>query len=91
MEDNGWTFVKSRQRIISRDDIVKKRIKSESIQSLIRARLQQGINQENADILCGFIPDTFKSIESNRYIPSDTQLLCIEERFHVRLEIITIL
>jgi hypothetical protein len=90
MESEGWTYVKSRQRLVHSEEILKKRIKSESIQLLIRARLQQQIHQEQADVLCGFVPNTFKHIESNRYLPTDIQLSCIEEQFHVRLEIVTI-
>lgn len=68
----------------------KKRIESESIQNLIRKRMELKLNQEKADQLCNFPKYTFKNIESNRILPTSQQQSLIQKHFGVQLKIITI-
>ena len=65
----------------------KMRIRSESLQQLIRKRIQQKITQEMADFLCAFPRNTFKNIESNRLLPSNNQLQRIICVFDILLRI----
>jgi hypothetical protein len=66
---------------------IKKRIESESLQQLIRKRIQMKVNQEKADTLCAFPRNTFKNIESNRLLPIESQLQRIERVFDIILKI----
>lgn len=68
----------------------KKRVESESIQNLIRKRMELKLNQEKADQLCNFPKHTFKNIESNRTLPTSQQQSLIQKHFGVQLKIITI-
>lgn len=72
-------------------DAPKKRVQSESIQQLIRKRIEMNLNQEKADQLCNFQRNTFKDIESHRAIPTSKQQSVIQKVFGVQLRIITIL
>jgi DNA-binding XRE family transcriptional regulator len=67
----------------------KKRIESESIQTLIRKRMEMKLNQEKADQLCNFPKHTFKNIESNRVLPTSQQQSLIQKHFGVQLKIVT--
>jgi ribosome-binding protein aMBF1 (putative translation factor) len=68
----------------------KKRITSESLQSLIRKRIELKLSQEKADVACSFPRNTFKDIESNRLIPSEEQKRRINQNFHIQLKLDTI-
>ena len=67
----------------------KKQITSESLQDLIRKRMELKLNQEKADQLCNFPKHTFKSIESRRILPSPAQQSLIQRHIGVQLKIIT--
>ena len=70
--------------------VIKKRIQPESLQSLIRKRIELKLNQEKADNLCAFPKNTFKDIESNRLIPSEEQKRRIQMNFGIQLKIDTL-
>ena len=67
----------------------RKRVNSESLQALIRKRIEMKLTQEKADITCSFPRNTFKDIESNRLIPNEDQKRCIQQNFSVQLKIDT--
>jgi hypothetical protein len=71
-------------------DVPKKRIQPESIQQLIRKRIEMKLNQEKADQLCNFPKNTFKDLESNRALPTVKQQSVIQKIFSVQLRVITI-
>ena len=68
----------------------KKRVNSESLQELIRKRIEMKVTQEKADITCSFPRNTFKDIESNRLIPNEDQKQRILQNFSIQLKIVTI-
>ena len=70
--------------------IVKKRINPESLQTLIRKRIELKLNQEKADMLCAFPRHTFRDIESNRLIPSEDQKRRIQQQIGIQIRIDTI-
>jgi hypothetical protein len=65
----------------------KKRIHPESIQALIRKRIELSLNQEKADQKCSFSKHTFKELEANRLIPNQAQQSAIQKHFGVQLKI----
>lgn len=71
------------------EDIVlpKKRIHPESIQALIRKRIELSLNQEKADQKCSFAKHTFKELEANRLIPNQAQQSAIQKHFGIQLKI----
>lgn len=71
-------------------DVPKKRVHPESIQQLIRKRIEMKLNQEKADQLCSFPKNTFKDLESNRALPTSKQQTTIQKMFGVQLRILTI-
>jgi len=68
----------------------KKRVQSESLQSLIRKRIEMSLTQDKADALCSFPKHTFRDIESNRAVPSEEQKRRIQQNFGIALKIDTI-
>jgi len=68
----------------------KKRVNSETLQALIRKRIEMKVTQEKADITCSFPRNTFKDIESNRLIPNEDQKQRILQNFSIQLKIDTI-
>ena len=68
----------------------KKRVNSESLQLLIRKRIEMKLTQEKADITCAFPRNTFKDIESNRLIPNEEQKRRIQQNLGIQLKIDTI-
>jgi hypothetical protein len=70
--------------------VPKKRINPESLQALIRKRIEMKLNQEKADGLCAFPRNTFKEIESNRLIPSEEQKRRIQVNIGIQLKIDTL-
>ena len=63
------------------------RVQADSLQDLIRRRMELSLNQENADKLCSFPQDTFKDIECNRDVPSEKQIERIKLCLDVKLKI----
>lgn len=68
----------------------KKRVASDSLQELIRKRIELKLNQEKADQLCHFPRHTFRGIESRRNLPSPVQQQVIQKHLGVQLKIITL-
>jgi hypothetical protein len=66
--------------------LAKKRINPESLQALIRKRIEMNLTQDKADTLCAFPRNTFKDIESNRHIPSEEQKRRIHRNLSVQLK-----
>jgi hypothetical protein len=84
---------KARLAKLDQQDIVdapKKRVQTESLQSLIRKRIEMKLNQEKADQLCNFPRNTFKNIESYRELPTPKQQSIIQKVFGVQIKIHTI-
>ncbi len=69
---------------------VKKRINSESIQILIRKRIEMKLTQDKADAMCAFPKHTFREIEANRILPNEEQKRRIQQNLGVALKIDTI-
>jgi ribosome-binding protein aMBF1 (putative translation factor) len=67
--------------------IIKKRVSPESLQALIRKRIELGLSQVKADTKCSFPRNTFKDIESNRLIPSEEQRRRINLHFSILLKV----
>ena len=67
--------------------IPKRRVNSESLQALIRKRIEIKLTQEGADIMCAFPCNTFKNIESNRLIPGEEQIHHIQHKLNIQLKI----
>jgi len=65
----------------------KKRVNPESIQALIRKRLELGLTQDKADQKCSFSKYTFKDIESHKSLPTPAQHSTIQRVFGVQLTI----
>ena len=67
--------------------IPKKRVNPESLQILIRKRIDLAISQVKADTKCSFSRNTFRDIESNRLIPSEEHRRRIQQHFGIQLKI----
>jgi uncharacterized protein YlzI (FlbEa/FlbD family) len=67
----------------------KKYVASESLQELIKKRIEMSLNQENADKLCSFPVNTFKKIESKQLIPTPTIQMAVQKKLGVQLKIET--
>lgn len=65
----------------------KKRVSPESIQALIRKRMELGLTQEKADHKCSFSRNTFKDLESHRSLPTITQQSVLQKVFGIQLKI----
>jgi DNA-binding XRE family transcriptional regulator len=68
----------------------KKRVNSESLQQLIRKRIEMKLTQDKADNTCSFPRNTFKDIESNRLVPNEEQKRRIHQNIGIKLKIDTI-
>jgi hypothetical protein len=68
----------------------KKSINPESLQQLIRKRIELKLNQEKADALCAFPKHTFRDIEANRFLPNEEQKRRIQQNLGISLKIDTI-
>lgn len=68
----------------------KKRVHAETLQSLIRKRIEMKLTQEKADNLCSFPRNTFKDIESHRLVPSEEQKRRIQQNFGIAVKIDTL-
>lgn len=69
----------------------KKRVNAESIQTLIKKRIEMKLTQDKADALCAFPKHTFRDIEAYRLIPKGEHLSKIQSRLGVQLRIDTIM
>lgn len=69
--------------------ITKKTVQPESLQALIRKRIEMKLNQEKADQLCSFPRNTFKELEANRAIPTQEQQSRIQRHFGIQMKIHT--
>jgi DNA-binding XRE family transcriptional regulator len=83
-----------RQRLtkLENNDVpsIKKRVHSESIQELIRKRIEMKLTQDKADSLCSFPKHTFREIEAHRVLPTEEQKRRIQQNLSVQLKIDTI-
>jgi hypothetical protein len=70
--------------------VPKKRVNPESLQSLIRKRIELKLTQEKADGACSFPRNTFKEIEANRLIPNEEQKRKIQLNLGIQLKIDTL-
>ena len=70
--------------------IPKKRVSPESLQALIRKRIELTLSQVKADTKCSFPRNTFRDIEANRLIPNEGQRRCIQHHLGIQLKISTI-
>jgi DNA-binding XRE family transcriptional regulator len=80
-------------RKIEEDNVLpvnRKRLDAETLQSLIRKRIELKLTQEKADQVCNFPKHTFKEIESYRALPTNTQQSAIQRHFGVQLKVNTI-
>lgn len=77
---------------IENDDNIgpKKQINAESLQELIRKRIELKVNQERADTMCSFPRNTIKEIEAKRLLPTEEQKRRIQRYLGVQLKIDTI-
>jgi ribosome-binding protein aMBF1 (putative translation factor) len=66
----------------------KKKIVSESLQALVRKRIDMKLSQDKADAACSFPKHTFRDIEANRLIPSEEQKRRIQQQFDIQLKIV---
>ena len=71
-------------------DAPKRRLESESIQSLIRKRIDMKLTQDKADQLCNFPKNTVKNLESFRVLPTIGQQSIIQKQFGVQLRIVSV-
>jgi DNA-binding XRE family transcriptional regulator len=69
--------------------VTKKTVQPESLQALIRKRIELKLNQEKADQLCSFPRNTFKEIEANRAVPTQEQQSRIQRHFGIQIKIHT--
>ena len=65
----------------------KKRVTSDSLQELIRRRMELKLTQDKADQLCHFPRYTIKGIESRRFVPTTAQQQTIQKHLGVQLKI----
>lgn len=69
---------------------IKKKVNVESIQELIRKRIELKLTQEKADVACAFPKHTFRDIEAHRLVPNEGQKRKIQQVFGINLKIDTI-
>ena len=63
-----------------------KRINPESLQDLIRKRIELKLSQEKADITCSFPRNTFKDIGARRLVPTEDHKRRIQQNFGIQLK-----
>jgi hypothetical protein len=69
---------------------IKKKVQPESIQELIRKRIELKLTQEKADMSCSFPKHTFRDIEAYRLVPNESQKRKIQQVLGINLKIDTI-
>ena len=92
MEQHDWTTVTVKKRaprteLHDETPPPKKRVNPESIQALIRKRMELRLSQEKADQLCYFPKQSFKEIESHQTLPNLVQQYAIQQHFGIQLKI----
>jgi DNA-binding XRE family transcriptional regulator len=65
-----------------------KKVDPTSRQALIRARVDKGLTQDQADTLCNFPKHTFKAIENGTLTPGSQLLSKISRNFKVDVKLI---
>jgi hypothetical protein len=65
---------------------VKKRLTTESIQELIKKRIEMKLTQDKADAACALPKHTFREIEAGRLYPSEDQKRKIQQNLSVSLK-----
>ena len=70
--------------------VIKKKVNHDSIQELIRKRIEMKLTQDKADALCAFPKHTFRDIEAYKLLPSEAHKSKIQKNFSVQLKIDTI-
>lgn len=92
-KDSQEAEINERNRMAKLDSpeniITKKSVQPESLQALIRKRIEMKLNQEKADQLCSFPRHTFKEIEANRAVPTQEQQSRIQRHFGIQIKIHT--
>ena len=73
------------------DDIpvIKKKVAHETLQELIRKRIEMKLTQDKADAMCAFPKHTFRELEAGRLLPSPNHLRAIQQNLSVALKITT--
>lgn len=71
------------------DGVTKKTVHTESLQALQMARATLKMTQKQADTLCSFPANTFRDIESKRYVPNEKQQNVLQRIMGVQLKVIT--
>lgn len=91
--EQDWTPVILRRRTERKAECVeegKKRVHPESIQALIRKRIELGMTQESADRICSFSTHTIKNIESHRALPTPSQQSVLQRQFGIQVKMMHI-
>ena len=92
-KDSQEAEINERNRIAKLESveniITKKHVQPESLQALIRKRIEMKLNQEKADQLCSFPRHTIKEIEANRAVPTQEQQSRIQKYFGIQIKIHT--
>lgn len=70
--------------------VIKKKVVPETIQELIRKRIELKLTQDKADATCAFPKHTFRELEAGRLIPTQNHLRTIQQNFSVALKIMSI-
>ena len=83
----SYSHTQSQSNDESLEYIPKKSVSTESLQELIRKRIELKLNQEKADQLCAFPINTFKNIESKRLIPAEKHQQSIQKNLGVQIRI----
>jgi hypothetical protein len=65
----------------------RKRIQSDSLQELIRRRIELKLTQEKADNKCAFPRHTFRDLEGKKVVPTQHQQSSIQKQFGIQLRI----
>lgn len=65
-----------------------KKVDPESRQALIRARVDKGLSQDQADAQCNFPKHTFKAIENGTLTPGSQMLSKISRIFKVDIKLV---
>ena len=60
----------------------------ESLQNMIRKRIELSWNQQKADDQCSFPPNTFHDIECNRLLPNEAHCRIIHDKLGIQLCIV---
>lgn len=76
------------RKIDNNEKIVVKKVDSETLRALIKARIDKKLKQDNADNLCGFKVHTFRELEAGRHLPTNRELATIQRAFGIALKFV---